>query len=129
MIIKDINILEKSNFITTLLGELCRQNISYVLIEGTSNDNKKYLELHFDKYIYRFHEINYKEINSDFLQSPFEVFNEVSFNNNAFVDDSLILKEEKIKKKGKNGNKRYTKKDMRNDRNIYKTSKANYKLR
>ena len=129
MIIKDINILEKSNFITALLGELCRQNISYVLIEDSLDDNKKYLELHFDKYIYRFHEISYSEIEKSFIQSPFQMLSEVSFSENVFVDDSVALELEKTKKKGKSGNKRYTKKDMRNDRNNYKTSRANYKLR
>ena len=129
MIIRDVNILEKSNFITSLLGELCRQNISYVLIEDIVDDNKKCLELHFDKYIYRFHEISYDEIEKSFVQNTFKALNEVSFNNNVFIDDSLMFKEEKTKKKGKSGNKRYTRKDMMNDRNNYKTSKANYKLR
>lgn len=129
MIIKDINILEKGNFITVLLGELCRQNISYVLIEDIVDDNKKCLELHFDNYIYRFHEISYSEIEKSFIQNPFQVLSEVSFSENIFVDDSFALELEKTKKKGKSGKKRYTKKDMMRDRNNYKTSKANYKLR
>ena len=130
MIVKDVNNLKKNNFIISLLRELCKQNISYVLIDDMSDDKKKCLELHFDKYIYRFHEISCDEIEKSFMQNPFEVLAEVSFTDRTFVDDSMTLEIDKTtKKKGKSGNKRYTKKDMRKDKNNYKTSRANYKLR
>lgn len=124
MIIKEVQILEKNNFLSSLLRELCTQNISYVLI-----DDENYLELHFNNYIYRFYEVHFENIEKDFVKSHLQLFEESSFENCVFTDEDALLKPEKTKKKGKSGNKRYTKKDMIRDRNNYKTSKANYKLR
>lgn len=124
MVIKEVQILDKSNFLTSLLRELCAHNISYVLI-----DDENYHELHFDNYIYRFYEVSFGKTEENFIKSHLQLFEESSFENCVFTDEDALLKPEKTKKKGKSGNKRYTKKDMMRDRNNYKTSKANYKLR
>ena len=88
MVIKNFIILEEklNYFINEIIHELCIKNIPYLYIKEAN-------ELHFDKYIYRFH--NIKQTLNIILEKPAipQLLKDIE---NIIIDSNYLLSEANI---------------------------------
>lgn len=115
--------IDLTSAVKEIIGLLIRNNISYVLIEESD-----YIELHFLDFIYRFsfskgsnlpnnHYANIMQLNELELLNISCKEIAASKNKNSFED---IATASYKRKKERPGFKRYTKKDMKREKNKYR---------
>ena len=111
MIVKNIYVDKLTTSIDSVVRSLIANNISYTLIK-----NENYLELHFDNYIFNIYFNKVIVNNTDdnlLISAAFKTIEkEMKFEHPKFVDSSK-------QKKERLGFKKYTKKQMKHDRNKY----------
>ena len=109
MIVKNIYVDRLTTSIDSVIRALIANNISYTLIK-----NENYLELHFDNYIFNiyFNKVVVNNMDDNLLISAASktIEKEMNFVMPKFVDSSK-------QKKERSGYQRYTKKQMKYDRN------------
>ena len=117
MIVKNIYVDKLTTSIDSVVRSLIANNISYTLIK-----NENYLELHFDNYIFNiyFNKVIVNNTDDNLLISAASktIEKEMKFEHPKFVDSSK-------QKKERLGFKKYTKKQMKHDRNKYSPKNLN----
>ena len=122
MIVKNVYIENIDYFLEDIIRRLITNNISYVLIK-----EELYIELHFDKYIYKFYSNMYFDFNAAFVNKDSiykDMFNiiEINISNEQTKYADSLITYKKVPKE-RPGFKRYTKKDIKRDKYNYKTSR------